>query len=392
MAALALAVSMVTLGGCAGERPRGGSAEDAAAGGSSGGRDAPIARDGRPGGGPGSSGGAGGSPGIGGGGGAGGGADGTAGTGGAGGRGGAGGTSAGGAGGGTGGAGGAAGAAGSGGRGDASAPADGASPVDARPGDTAPRPDAARADASPVDASPADAAAPGGFNPCPPLPARCRVMPLGDSITKGEDDVTAQDALRVGYRLPLFRMLTDAGKQFDFVGTLVNGPAELASKNHEGHSGWTTRELIEGRGRLADPPGNDSGNLDRWLAANPADVFLFMLGANDVIRGLDVPTSRHFYEQIFTRIFAARPDALLVVGTMLPMRSQAAAAVDERNAALAALVRTHAAAGKHVVLVDTHAALGVADLASGGVHPNATGYAKLAGAWFSALRGVLRGP
>ncbi len=58
------------------------------------------------------------------------------------------------------------------------------------------------------------------------------------------------------------------------------------------------------------------------------------------------------------------------------------------NAALAGIVAAEQAEGRRVRFVDMHPALGMGDLADG-VHPNATGYARMARVWHSALRGVL---
>ena len=56
-------------------------------------------------------------------------------------------------------------------------------------------------------------------------------MPLGDSITHGSN-------VPGGYRIDLEDDLLAAGASFDFVGSLTNGPAQLADREHEGHSGW----------------------------------------------------------------------------------------------------------------------------------------------------------
>jgi hypothetical protein len=50
-------------------------------------------------------------------------------------------------------------------------------------------------------------------------------------------------------------------------------------------------------------------------------------------------------------------------------------------------VQSKVNAGRHVHLVDMHAALTPADLIDG-IHPNAGGYDKMAASWFAALRSV----
>src|SRR6185295_9508673 len=69
------------------------------------------------------------------------------------------------------------------------------------------------------------------FAQTPPV----RIMPLGDSITDG----TAYGTAGVGgYRGPLYTLLTNAGFNVDYIGTLTNNGASIPDHNHEGHSGW----------------------------------------------------------------------------------------------------------------------------------------------------------
>ena len=62
-----------------------------------------------------------------------------------------------------------------------------------------------------------------------------RIMPLGDSITRGDK---SQDT--AGYRGPLWTKLLAAGYNVDYVGTATDYPGTVSGMdvNHEGHSGW----------------------------------------------------------------------------------------------------------------------------------------------------------
>ena len=59
-----------------------------------------------------------------------------------------------------------------------------------------------------------------------------RIMPLGDSITRGY----IGSAFHWGYRKPLYDNLTTGGYSFDFVGSQFDG--SFPDPNHEGHDGW----------------------------------------------------------------------------------------------------------------------------------------------------------
>ena len=88
-------------------------------------------------------------------------------------------------------------------------------------------------------------------------PYPVRIMPLGDSITRGDISGLAWE-LTVGYRQKLYLDLINAAYNIDFVGSLNNG--SLADPpfdyNHEGHGGWKDSEV--------------AGEVLSWLVFNPA--------------------------------------------------------------------------------------------------------------------------
>ena len=57
------------------------------------------------------------------------------------------------------------------------------------------------------------------------------------------------------------------------------------------------------------------------------------------------------------------------------------------NPFIPSIVANHAALGQHVYFVDLHSALGASDLAEG-LHPNLSGYDKMANAWYQAITNV----
>ncbi|MEU4476144.1 cellulose binding domain-containing protein [Micromonospora sp. NPDC023888] len=212
---------------------------------------------------------------------------------------------------------------------------------------------AAVAAAVPIATTPASAESNGGV----------RVMPLGDSITDGFN-------VPGGYRIELWQRFTAGGYRIDFVGSQFNGPASLGDHDHQGHSGWTIAQI--------------DANVVTWLRATNPRTVLLHIGTNDMYGDTSGAPGR--LAALVDRITNTAPNADVFVATIIP-KSGADNQVRGYNAAIPGIVQTRAAAGKRVHLVDMYRALTLSDLADG-VHPNATGYRKMAVAWYDALRSV----
>ena len=110
----------------------------------------------------------------------------------------------------------------------------------------------------------------GGSSPAEAVPP-VRIMPLGDSITyDSRGDESRPDDLRTGYRQPLWLLLQSAGYSVDFVGSLVAGQAAIPAfdPDNEGHPGW--------RADMITP------EIYGWLQDHPADIILLHIGTNDL--------------------------------------------------------------------------------------------------------------
>ena len=269
---------------------------------------------------------------------------------------------------------------------------------DTRPDGAAPEDDApAVLDAStpsdaggPRDASRDDAG--GVYDPCPPAGTACAIMPLGDSITDG----TAGSSMGGGYRVSLFhRALTD-GKTITFVGSGTDGPAMVDGvpfpPHHEGHSGYV---IGGGTGVLSFLPGIASLVVNAVQTYAP-DIVTLMIGTNDMNDGDDVTNAPARLADLIDSITSINPELLLVVAQIIPSQTDTLnTTIQAYNAAIPALVQARATAGKHVVMVDMYDAFAAdanyktADL-SDDLHPNDSGYALMAGVWYTKLAPLLR--
>ncbi|MEU6432675.1 cellulose binding domain-containing protein, partial [Microbispora sp. NPDC046973] len=115
---------------------------------------------------------------------------------------------------------------------------------------------------------------------------------------------------------------------------------------------------------------------------------LLHIGTNDVLQNYNLSGAPQRLSTLIDHITAAAPNAEVFVATIIPLsNSGQEAAARTFNAAIPGIVQSKAGSGKHVHLVDMHSKLTTADLIDG-VHPTATGYDKMAAAWYAALQSV----
>lgn len=211
----------------------------------------------------------------------------------------------------------------------------------------------------------------GTYLPCPPNGGPCKILPIGDSITRG-----AKSSNDAGYRSQLFKLIVAAKQKVTFTGSLTNGPAEESGQPfprlHEGHSGWTINQLAP----LIPSPALDG----------KPNIILLHIGTNDI--GSRDPTSMASrLEALLDKLAQNAPDALIAVAQITPARSDNDIR-DAYNARIPGIVQAHAAKGRHVTSVDMNK-LPMAGLNSDGVHPNDQGYAYMAGIWYAAIKDLL---
>lgn len=198
-----------------------------------------------------------------------------------------------------------------------------------------------------------------------------RVMPLGDSLTSG---TTVEGA----YRNRLYSLLTGAGYQVDFVGTLTdaNNPS-LPDRDHQGQGGYRIDQI--------------QSELSSWLnAIEDPDVVLLMIGTNDFSQNHDLGSVQTRLENLISDIATQRPFAKIIVAN-LPLRTDdpnLESLQSAFNASIPGIVSNQAALGRQVSSVDMHAILVPGDLVEG-VHPTSAGFEKMAAVWLPAVTGVI---
>jgi lysophospholipase L1-like esterase len=222
------------------------------------------------------------------------------------------------------------------------------------------------------------------YRPCPTDGSACKIMPFGDSITDGY-------GVAGGYRVELFRLAHQAGKNVTFVGTGSNGPAEVDGvkfpPNHEGHSGYTI-----------DKTPSRSGIAPLVSTVMPQftpHVVTLMIGTNDAIDNYQMADAPTRLGALIDSIFAQLPNVLLVVAQPIPSQDDALnQRIQTYDGAIPAVVSVRASAGKHILLVDMYSVIAnnanyKTQLLQDTWHPNAAGHALLGARFYEVLAGSL---
>ncbi|KAF5659012.1 chitinase [Fusarium heterosporum] len=204
-----------------------------------------------------------------------------------------------------------------------------------------------------------------------------RIMPLGDSITKGSGSTGT-----IGYRGPLRQKLLSKGANdditVDMIGTLQHG--SMVDNNHEGHSGEY----------LAD--------INRYwkqsIEARP-NVVLVHAGTNNMDKNRDLDIALDLMTSIIDGIFKNAPDVTILVAPVIWANKPAMQANTNRfNPQVRDLIKLRQSQGKQILAVEID--ITTSDL-SDLKHPNDRGYEKMASAWLDAIldadsRGWLKSP
>ena len=231
-----------------------------------------------------------------------------------------------------------------------------------------------------------------------------RILPLGDSITRGSGSGYGN------YRRPLQSLLTHGGYSFQFVGANTeqsqnyhgSDPEQNFSPYQPGHEGYGGFRIEQISG---DAPATDDGGVvypgfSKTMAADTPDVVLLMLGTNDVNQAFDpggpgygggtgfAADAAMRLNALVDRLYAVNPNLTVVVAAITPLADPAKERqVEAYNAFVPQIVAAHQKQGQNILLADMHAAVTPADLSPDGVHPGTLGYDKMARVWDKALTG-----
>ncbi|MEU3960937.1 FG-GAP-like repeat-containing protein [Streptomyces buecherae] len=187
-----------------------------------------------------------------------------------------------------------------------------------------------------------------------------RVMPLGDSITYGEESTD-----RNGYRDELYDYLKQSVRSVDFVGSVRAG--SMGDPDNEGHPGDRIHEIAD----FADC------SVKRYQP----NVITLHAGTNDMNRSYQLASAPDRLKKLINQALTDSPRATVLVAKLIPTAKPGLQPrIDAYNAALPGVVEGLQREGKHVLLVDM-GRVRVSDGLQNDAHPTDEGYAKMADAW-----------
>lgn len=198
--------------------------------------------------------------------------------------------------------------------------------------------------------------------------AHFRVMPLGDSITRGDGS-----AAGYGYRQHLANYIKTTG---GYANMVTVGSVNSSTGVHEGHPTWTITML--------------SAQLNGWLAAHTPDLVYVHAGVNDALQGASGQQIADRMAALLAQILAWSPDVRVVVGDlMVPWGTAqfdtASLAVQRYNRLVPGVV---AAAGPRVSLARMSRVV-AGSLLTDKLHPGESGYERMAWVWWQCTAPLL---
>ncbi|AQZ62544.1 unnamed protein product [[Actinomadura] parvosata subsp. kistnae] len=203
-----------------------------------------------------------------------------------------------------------------------------------------------------------------------------RVMPLGDSITYGQESIDGN-----GYRDDLFGYLKNLARDVNFVGSVRHGTMD--DPDNEGHPG----DRIDEIGHITDC------TVRRYKP----NLITLHAGTNDMNQNYNLASAPSRLKSLISQALSTSPAATVLVAKLIPTAKPGLQPrIDAYNAALPGVVSDLQQEGKRVLLVDMKRVL-VSDGLQNDAHPTDAGYRKMAAAWFGGVleahaRGWIRQP
>lgn len=221
-----------------------------------------------------------------------------------------------------------------------------------------------------------------------------KILPLGDSITYGNNDSSLHAGDLPGYRYILWDSLRTNHYNFDFIGSEYSGYNYFPDYQNAGFGGILTSELrqllVDGTNTKFTP--TEVITPGPYLNYHPADVILLHMGTTDVdVSSIADSTA---LGAILDTIRDVNANTWVVLAKILDLSPTGQYHVTEYNARIEHAARVRINSGYKILIVDMENIPGFDYTITSGdmyddTHPNSSGYAKMANVWYQALQLIL---
>ncbi len=212
-----------------------------------------------------------------------------------------------------------------------------------------------------------------------------KIMPLGDSITRGNNlttILTGDENNMIAYRGYLWTKLSAGGYNVDFVGSQKTGSNYTITDpsfdlDHEGHGGYHADDI--------------ASSVTGYLTTNPADIVLLHIGTNDLNNSATIQSTVDDVNNTLENIDSGVSTAIKVVVARIINHKTPDQKTTDFNIALEKMLQKRITNGDDITIVDMEnsADINYTTDMEDGLHPNATGYEKMANLWYSTLSSLL---
>lgn len=219
-----------------------------------------------------------------------------------------------------------------------------------------------------------------GILSSPLFAEQLRIMPVGDSITRGLNWGGAEPG---GYRTRLYNRLDDelfAEQGVSFVGTQDDNPDpdNLPDPFHEGRGGWRIDQHF--------------ATIEFAISLYSPALVLLHLGTNDIDQEFELSTAPERLDTLIGQILSVSPYTYVLVAQIIDSTvSTRSSQIQVFNSALPSIVNNRQAAGERVFLANLfHSVSNPTNYWTNGsvvdtYHPNKAGYDELADGWFETI-------
>ncbi len=232
-----------------------------------------------------------------------------------------------------------------------------------------------------------------------------KIMPLGNSITRGSmclngniyTCVLNANADAIGYRYRLYNLLNAAGYHFDFVGKNTDGYAIFNDSQNSGFDGIHSHDLAD---VMQTGTSSFTGTVTSgpYLNTYPADLILLHIGTNDILaHNTSVTDVARILDAIDAYESASGHPVLVFLARIISSNGDPCGTnpyVVSFNNNLVSMAQSRILNGDHIVIVDMecNAGLDYNNDFTDQVHPDATGYSKMADLWFQSINNYNSAP